>query len=344
MAAELQRGGTLSEATILREVMNTVGKSGQLGESIRCVVSVSMLTEGWDANTVTHVLGCALSAPSCFASRSSVVPCGVSPDDLNEEGLFNVEYSDVLGFPLSSRHRLSSSKATKPRESVQVKAVRPDRDALEISFPRVVGYRVELPEEILTADFNEDSCLQLTPELVGPSITRNEASSARGVNLSLDHLDKVRENTILMHLTRHLLMHKFRDAGQELSSIFFGQLKRIAAQWLHQCFSCAGNTMPGQLLYRELADMACERITAAITPLAVIQESSRDGHPGCLQSAGLHAPRQLHHHQAQPLANRCPQMPRQLGGAGQRLGRGVLSRGGIHPPGARLCEESQPRL
>src|SRR3972149_5915506 len=43
--------------TLLREVMNTVGKHGQLGGSIRCVVSVSMLTEGWDANTVTHVLG-----------------------------------------------------------------------------------------------------------------------------------------------------------------------------------------------------------------------------------------------------------------------------------------------
>ena len=37
--------------------MNTVGKLGQLGDSIRCVVSVSMLTEGWDANTVTHILG-----------------------------------------------------------------------------------------------------------------------------------------------------------------------------------------------------------------------------------------------------------------------------------------------
>ncbi len=37
--------------------MNTVGKPGKLGEQVRCVVSVSMLTEGWDANTVTHVLG-----------------------------------------------------------------------------------------------------------------------------------------------------------------------------------------------------------------------------------------------------------------------------------------------
>ena len=37
--------------------MNTVGKRDRLGEQIRCVVSVSMLPEGWDANTVTHALG-----------------------------------------------------------------------------------------------------------------------------------------------------------------------------------------------------------------------------------------------------------------------------------------------
>ena len=47
----------LRDEDLLREVMNTVGKSGKLGERIRCVVSVSMLTEGWDANTVTHILG-----------------------------------------------------------------------------------------------------------------------------------------------------------------------------------------------------------------------------------------------------------------------------------------------
>ena len=47
----------IREEELLREVMNTVGKPGRLGDSIRCVVSVSMLSEGWDANTVTHVLG-----------------------------------------------------------------------------------------------------------------------------------------------------------------------------------------------------------------------------------------------------------------------------------------------
>lgn len=48
---------SLTDQDLMREVMNTVGKAGKLGENIRCVVSVSMLTEGWDARTVTHILG-----------------------------------------------------------------------------------------------------------------------------------------------------------------------------------------------------------------------------------------------------------------------------------------------
>ena len=67
-----------------------------------------------------------------------------------------------------------------PRETIQVKAVRPERDALEIRFPRVEGYRVELPEERLTAEFNDDSVLELTPDLVGPTRSRRTpASSAK---------------------------------------------------------------------------------------------------------------------------------------------------------------------
>ena len=59
LASELQSGKELDDVTLLREVMNTVGKFGQLGGSIRCVVSVSMLTEGWDEPAVS----CALQLP-----------------------------------------------------------------------------------------------------------------------------------------------------------------------------------------------------------------------------------------------------------------------------------------
>jgi type III restriction enzyme len=64
----------VTDEDLLREVMNTVGKAGKLGEHVRCVVSVSMLTEGWDANTVTHVLGVrAFGTPT--AVRAGGRPC-----------------------------------------------------------------------------------------------------------------------------------------------------------------------------------------------------------------------------------------------------------------------------
>jgi type III restriction enzyme len=51
---DVEKARKITDQYLLREVMNTVGKEGKLGEPIRCVVSVSMLTEGWDANTVTQ--------------------------------------------------------------------------------------------------------------------------------------------------------------------------------------------------------------------------------------------------------------------------------------------------
>lgn len=264
-AAELRQGKEINEATLLREVMNTVGKPGQLGESIRCVVSVSMLTEGWDANTVTHVLGVRAFGTQLLCEQVIGRALRRQSYDLNDQGLFNVEYSDVLGIPFDFTAKPVVVKPVPPRETVNVRAVRPERDHLEITFPRVAGYRVELPEEHITAAFNDDSTLELTPDIVGPSVTRNAGIIGEEVDLSLKHLDRVRRNTVLIHLTKHLLMTRWREPGGEPKLHLFGQLKHITAQWLDKHLVCKGGTYPAQLMYQELADMACERITAAVT-------------------------------------------------------------------------------
>jgi type III restriction enzyme len=143
--------------------------------------------------------------------------------------------------------------------------MRPERDHLEIEFPRVAGYRVELPEERLTAEFNLDSVLELTPDLVGPSVTNLSGIIGEDVDLSLEHLEDMRQSTLLMHLTKRLLFTKWRDPGEEPKLHLFGQLKRITKQWLDTSLVCKGGTYPALLMYQELADMACERITAGIT-------------------------------------------------------------------------------
>src|SRR5471030_129137 len=105
--------------------------------------------------------------------------------------------------------------------------MRPERDALEIRFPRVEGYRVELPEERLSAEFNEDSILELSPDLVGPSITQNQGIIGESADMSLKHLGDMRPSTLLFHVTQRLLYTKFRDPGEEPTLHLFGQLKRI---------------------------------------------------------------------------------------------------------------------
>ena len=255
----------ITEQELLREVMNTVGKRDQLGESIRCVVSVSMLTEGWDANNVTHVLGVRAFGTQLLCEQVIGRALRRQSYDLNEEGLFNVEYADVLGIPFDFTAKPVVAPPQPPRETIQVKAISTDRDALEIRFPRVAGYRVELPEERLTAEFNQDSVLELTPDLVGPSITKNAGIIGEDVDLSLQHLSDMRRSTLLFHITQRLLYTKWRDPGEEAKLHLFGQLKRITRQWLDNCLVCKGSTYPAQLMYQELADMACERITAAIT-------------------------------------------------------------------------------
>ena len=265
LAGRLMAGKEIDDATLLREVMNTVGKPGTLGESIRCVVSVSMLTEGWDANTVTHVLGVRAFGTQLLCEQVIGRALRRQSYDLNEEGLFNVEYADVLGIPFDFTARPVIAPPQPPRETIQVKAVLPEREALEIRFPRVAGFRVELPGERLTASFNDESVFELTPAIVGPSITRNAGIIGESVDLSLEHIRDMRRSTLLFHLTQRLLYTRWRDPGDEPKLHLFGQLKRITRQWLDTCLVCKGDTYPGLLMYQALADIACERITAAIT-------------------------------------------------------------------------------
>ena len=259
-----KRAENLSDQDLLREAMNTVGKEGRLGGATRCVVSVSMLTEGWDANTVTHVLGVRAFGTQLLCEQAVGRALRRQSYELSDDSLFPVEYADVLGIPFDFTAKPVIAPPQRPRKTVQVNAVTPERDACEIRFPRVQGYRVELPEERLEATFDDDSTLVLTPDLVGPSVTRNEGIIGEGVDLNLVHTRDLRRSTLLFHLTKRLLETKWRDPGEEPRLHLFGQLKRVARQWLDAHLVCKGGTYPAQLMYLSLADMACERITRGI--------------------------------------------------------------------------------
>jgi type III restriction enzyme len=255
-------GETINDQELLREVMNTVGKPGRLGEQIRCVVSVSMLTEGWDTNTVTHILGVRAFGTQLLCEQ--VIGRGLRRQsyELNEEGLFDVEYADILGIPFDFTAKPVVVIPKPPKQTIRVHAVK-ERAALEITFPRVEGYRVELPEERIRADFSEDSRLFLTPQEVGPCKVLLEGIVGEGVEIGPDVLNDIRESTISFHLAKHLLYTRFRDHGEDPPLHLFGQLKRIAREWIEGGYLVCQGTLPAMVTYREMADKAADRIYLA---------------------------------------------------------------------------------
>ena len=148
----------IDDAQILREVMNTVGKEGKLGEPVRCVVSVSMLTEGWDANTVTHILGVRAFGTQLLCEQ--VVGRGLRRRSYaaDENGFFTPEYADVYGVPFQFIPTVAKTRDLTLKPTRRVHAD-PDRAAGQITFPRLTGYRIELPDEELWAEFTERSHL-----------------------------------------------------------------------------------------------------------------------------------------------------------------------------------------
>src|SRR5205085_12565782 len=95
--------------------------------------------------------------------------------------------------------------------------------------------------------------------------TLNQRIIGEPINLTVEHLDEIRRSTILFRLTRHLLFSKFRDPGEEPKIYLFGQLKRITREWIEGGYLRCIGTKEAQVLYPQILDMACNRISRAIT-------------------------------------------------------------------------------
>jgi type III restriction enzyme len=254
---------SLTDEDLLREVMNTVGKAGKLGEQVKCVVSVSMLTEGWDANTVTHILGIRAFGTQLLCEQ--VVGRGLRRMSyaVSAEGRFEPEYAEVYGVPFSFIPCAGTNGTPKPGPMpTRVRAL-DARLACEITFPRLVGYRYDLPGETLTARFTDESRLALTSRDIA---TRTENAPVVGERTwhTLDDLRKHRMQEVAFALARLTLEKYFRDDDGNLKPWLFPQLLAITNRWLDECLTCHENTFPQLLLFVEFAHDAADRIYRAI--------------------------------------------------------------------------------
>jgi hypothetical protein len=320
-----QRGRDITDQDLLREVMNTVGKKAASASQIRCVVSVSMLTEGWDANTVTHVLGVRAFGTQLLCEQVIGRALRRQSYDLNEEACSTSSTPTCSASPSTS----PPSRCRAAAEAARDGQVRPSRPSATPGDPLPArrGLPRRAARRAAQAEFNDDSTLELTPDWSARRSPSNQGIIGESVDLT-SHTGDMRPSTLLFHLTQHLLYTSGATRrGAEAAPLRPAQAHHPPVARRH--LVCKGGTYPAQLMYQELADMACERIRPASPAHArrtrPIKACSIPTTPPAPPATSTSPPRRRR------AGRPPPPLPRQLGRLRQRLGGRVLPRRRGHP-------------
>ncbi len=254
-----------SDEELLREVMNTVGKPGKLGENIKCVVSVSMLTEGWDVNTVTHILGVRAFTTQLLceqvvgrALRRVDYNAEIDPEDGVEK--FSAEYAEVYGVPFNFLKAERSGPKTPPRFVHRVHALE-GREKYEITFPRLEGYRYELDEKKLGAAFTEESKTIIENE---PTRTISEGVIGEEVVVDMGRIKEMREGEVSATLAKAVLKRYYRDGDGVEKYWLYPQIKRIVDDYIRTQVRLKDNMVIGYLLVGKYLSGSLTKIQQAI--------------------------------------------------------------------------------
>jgi type III restriction enzyme len=256
---------SLDDSDLLREVMNTVGRPGTLGERVRCVVSVSMLTEGWDANTVSHILGIRRFGSQLLCEQ--VVGRGLRRRSyaIDENGRLSPEYAEVYGVPFAFIPGDKQVGDPSPKSPAVMVQSMPDRWRLRIDFPKLDGYRFEIPDETLFAEFaDEEAGLHVDRDLVA-TWTQTRGVVGEADEHDLDDIRDARPQAVAFVVARVLLQRHFAVHDGAERPWLFPQLVDITRRWLASGrVTFADDTTVGMLLLAEGSHRAAEAVFRAI--------------------------------------------------------------------------------
>ncbi len=140
------------------------------GRDVRCIVSVGMLTEGWDCNTVTHIIGLRPFMSQLLCEQ--VVGRGLrrASYDIGSDGKLTEEVAKVFGVPFEViPFKANPQGQPKPRvKRYHVHAV-PGKGHFEIRYPRVEGYTQALRNRV-TVEWASVPSLVLEPGRIPPEV------------------------------------------------------------------------------------------------------------------------------------------------------------------------------
>lgn len=236
----------ITEAEILREVVNTVGKEKKLGSHIRCVVSVSMLTEGWDANTVTHIMGlrafgsqllCEQVAGRALRRMNYYLQGydkdGNPTDDKRKIVVhkFPPEYAHIIGVPFKMFKGGTTEPPPPPPNYIHVLALPERQSTMEIEFPNVVGYRIENYDGEIKYDFSNIENYEIRGDITPIETQLASAFSHEEIQIKIQSVLEKRDQEVIFWLTKELIKFHFSDDEGNPNFQKFNKLKSIVTEW-----------------------------------------------------------------------------------------------------------------
>jgi len=264
-------------------VVNTVGKTGLLGEHIRCVVSVSMLTEGWDANTVTHILGlrafksqllCEQVAGRALRRRNYVlqgydkegnpIPKGSRAKVVTLK--FPPEYAHIIGIPFKN-FKGGTTEAPSPVDRVYIVALPEREEQYEITFPNVVGYRVDHKDGPILADFSEVEHFIIDTSSIPVDTKMTTAfSSEQEILTTRERVETLRDQELVYLITQKMISKFYRDDDGHPHFHRFAQMKRVVEEWYCSRVKLLGERDERfrRLIYYMNPDSICSHINRGI--------------------------------------------------------------------------------
>lgn len=249
----------LTDADILREVVNTVGKPGKLGGDIKCVVSVSMLTEGWDANTVTHVCGirafgsqllCEQVVGRALRRQSyDLIPYDKLGREIDRKDLkkynpenitykFPPEYARVIGVPFNT-FKGGQTVVTKPQKPKAIIRALPERQQMEIRFPVITGYRSDNIEGSLTADFTDLPKFKLDFNKIPTKTVLQTIVNGDKKMLKTDYKE-LRDSHVIYYFAHLMIREFYRDPNGYQQFQKFPDIKQIVEMWFNEQLEIVG--------------------------------------------------------------------------------------------------------
>jgi len=217
------------------------------GRDVRCIVSVGMLTEGWDCNTVTHIVGLRPFMSQLLCEQ--VVGRGLrrSNYEVGENGKLSEEVAKVFGVPFEVIPFKQNKGGTTipPAKRYHITAV-PGKAQYEIKFPRVEGYQQAIRNRI-TVDWNNVAQLRLDPMNIPPEVDMKAGLPNNQGRCSLTGTGKIETVDLNPYRSgrrfQELVFELARDLARDYTAqpgcivpahVLFPQLVKIVEQYLRE--------------------------------------------------------------------------------------------------------------